>query len=82
MTHAGASRMGDHVLMTCAGHYVEFRCCGVVHYKSIEPILLGACIRPANLRRLCPGCPNPAEGAPVRCCVCHEEAPCPWSLIE
>ncbi len=73
-------RMGGHALMTCAGHHVEFRCCGVVHYVSVEPILVGARIAPENLRRLCPGCPDPAEGAPIRCCVCRTESPHPWSV--
>lgn len=76
-----AGRMGGHALMTCPGHHVEFRCCGVVHYASIEPILVGARIRPENLGRLCSGCPDPAEGAPIRCCVCRTESDHPWSVI-
>lgn len=80
MTRPSAKRMGAHALMTCAGHHVEFRCCGIVHYESLEPILVGADIRPENLTRSCSGCPDAAEGAPICCCVCRIESPQPWSV--
>lgn len=86
-TEGGSARMnaatwgmGTHVLMSCAGHHVEFRCCGVVHYESIEPILVGARIQPENLRRLCAGCPDGVEGAAIRCCICRKESPRSWSV--
>ncbi len=76
-----APRLGDRALMTCGGHRIEFRCCGVVHYESIEPIIVGDRIRAENLRRACGRCPEPVKGIRVTCCICDVDPPDPWMLI-
>lgn len=70
MKGSEAEQIGNKALMTCAGHQIEYRCCEVVHYRSIEPILVGAIIRAENVTRECGHCPEPVHGLWVKCCVC------------
>lgn len=78
---AEAPRVGDYALMTCGGHRIEFRCCGVVHYRSVAPIIVGERIRAENLRRVCLGCAEPADRLSVTCCICGFSPTRPWELI-
>lgn len=80
MSAGARAGMGAQALMTCTGHHVEFRCCNIIHYASLEPVLVGASIQPENLRRLCAGCPDATKGSPIRCCVCRQEPTRPWSV--